>query len=126
MSAGSTGWQFHPLAPLDALHDGYVRAFEVQGLRLVLVQQGGRPAVLEGFCPHAGHPLDAARVVGSDLRCDMHGYLFDVHSGVCTYYTEGPCRGLRVFPCVEDGGQVGVMLPAREAPEGPVPLRNGT
>ena len=40
----------------------------------------------------------------------MHGYRFDVHSGTCTYYTEGPCRGLRVYPCVQRNGQVGVIL----------------
>lgn len=110
MSSGAVPPQFHPLAPLEALREGQVRAFEVKGVRLVLVQQGGTPAVLEGFCPHAGHPLDAARVIGPDLRCDMHGYLFDVHSGTCTYYTEGPCRGLRVYPCVQRDGQVGVLL----------------
>lgn len=112
MSAGATKPRFHPLVQRDDLQDGDVRAFEVNELRLVLVQQGGRPAVLEGFCPHAGHPLDAARIIGSNLRCDMHGYLFDVHEGTCTYYTEGPCRGLRVYPCVERDGQVGVMLQA--------------
>jgi len=112
MSAEVKAPQFHPLAQRGQLHDGEVRAFEVKGVRLVLVRQGGRFAVLEGFCPHAGHPLDAARVIGSNLRCDMHGYLFDVHGGTCTYYTEGPCRGLRVYPCVERDGQVGVMLQA--------------
>ncbi|MFO7325117.1 MAG: Rieske 2Fe-2S domain-containing protein [Pseudomonadota bacterium] len=101
---------FHPLERADRLHDGYLRAFDVGGLHLVLVQQGGVPAVLEGYCPHAGHPLDGSRLVGGDLRCDMHGYLFDAHSGVCTYWTEGPCRGLKVYPCEVRGGAVGVLL----------------
>jgi nitrite reductase/ring-hydroxylating ferredoxin subunit len=51
-------------------------------------------------------------VIGSDLRCDMHGYLFDVHTGICTYYTEGPCRGLRVYPLAVRSGMIGVLLHA--------------
>lgn len=110
MSDPADAADFHPLEKSEALHEGYVRAFEVKGRKLVLVQQGGVPAVLEGFCPHAGHPLDAARVIGTDLRCDMHGYLFDVHSGRCTHFTEGPSRALRVYRCAERQGMVGVLL----------------
>ena len=103
---------FHPLEQVQNLHDGYVKAFEAGGRDLVLVQQGGVPSVLEGTCPHAGHPLAGSRIIGSDLRCDMHGYLFDVHTGACTLHTEGPCRGLRVYPHAIRNGILGVMLEA--------------
>lgn len=102
--------EFHPLERADRLFDGYVRAFEVNGSSLVLVQHRGQPSVLEGICPHAGHPLNAARVIGSDLQCDMHGYLFDVNTGACTYYTEGPCRALRVYGLEIRDGVIGVLL----------------
>lgn len=102
--------RFHPLEHADRLHDGYLRTFEVEGIDVVLVQQGGRPAVLEGICPHAGHPFRDSCVRGTDIRCDMHGYLFDVRSGVCTYYTEGPCRALRVYAVDLRDGMVGVLL----------------
>jgi nitrite reductase/ring-hydroxylating ferredoxin subunit len=105
---------FHPLARTDQLYDGYVKAFEADGRDLVLVQQGGVPAILEGICPHAGHPLGDARIVGPDLRCDMHGYLFDVRTGACTFYTEGPCRGLRTYRHDVRDGMVGALLPRRE------------
>jgi nitrite reductase/ring-hydroxylating ferredoxin subunit len=101
---------FHPLEQVGNLHEGYLRAFHAAGHELVLVQQGGVPSILEGFCPHAGHPLAASRVIGANLRCDMHGYLFDVHTGACTYYSEGPCRGLRVYPCEVRDGMIGVRL----------------
>lgn len=101
---------FHPLEREDRLHEGYVRGFEVGGRDVVLVQQGGRPAVLEGICPHAGHPFARSRIVGTDLRCDMHGYRFDVRSGVCTLATEGPCRALVVYDWEVRDGVVGVML----------------
>ncbi len=101
---------FHPLERIENLHDGYVKAFNVGGCDLVLVQQGGMPAVLEGHCPHAGHPFGNSRLIGTELSCDMHGYRFDVRSGACTYYTEGPCRGLRTYQCQAREGMVGVLL----------------
>jgi nitrite reductase/ring-hydroxylating ferredoxin subunit len=101
---------FHPLERAENLREGHVRAFKVAGQDVVLVQQGGVASVLEGFCPHAGHPLAAARVIGTSLRCDMHGYLFDVHTGVCTLYTEGPCRALRVYASEVRNGVLGVVL----------------
>lgn len=109
-AAATTPTGFHPLEHVANLRDGYVRAFDVNGRRVVLVQQHGVPSVLEGFCPHAGHPLGDSRIVGTDLRCDMHGYLFDLRSGVCTHYTEGPSRGLRVYASEIRDGMVGVLL----------------
>jgi nitrite reductase/ring-hydroxylating ferredoxin subunit len=101
---------FFPLERVENLRDGYVKTFVAAGRDLVLVQQGGVPAILEGICPHAGHPFSDSRLIGSDLRCDMHGYLFDAHSGICTYYTEGPCRGLRVYVHEQRNGMIGVLM----------------
>ena len=101
---------FHPLARMDQLHDGYLKTFEVEGVDVVLVQQAGRPSVLEGVCPHSGHPFGNSRVRGANIRCDMHGYLFDLQNGVCTYSTEGPCRALRVYEWEIRGDYIGVWL----------------
>ena len=102
--------RFHPLERVERLRDGYLKGFEIDGLDVVLVQQAGQPSVLEGICPHAGHPFAGSRVKGGNIRCDMHGYLFDLRSGECTYYTEGPCRALRVYDCEVRDGMVGVLL----------------
>jgi nitrite reductase/ring-hydroxylating ferredoxin subunit len=101
---------FHPLERADALYDGYLKTFTAGGHDLVLIQQGGVPSILEGICPHAGHPLAGARLIDTDLRCDMHGYRFDAHTGACTYFTEGPCRGLRVYVHAVRNGMIGVLL----------------
>ena len=101
---------FHPLERVENLHDGYLKTFAAGGCDLVLTQQRGLPSILEGICPHAGHPLSGARIVGPDLRCDMHGYRFDVHTGACTFFTEGPCRGLRVYEHAVRDGMIGVLL----------------
>jgi nitrite reductase/ring-hydroxylating ferredoxin subunit len=101
---------FFALERVQSLHDGYLKSFEVAGVDLVLVQQAGVPAILEGICPHAGHPFADSRLIGGNLRCDMHGYTFDAHTGVCTHYTEGPCRGLRVYAHDLRDGFIGVVL----------------
>jgi nitrite reductase/ring-hydroxylating ferredoxin subunit len=101
---------FFPLERAENLHDGYLKTFIAGDQDLVLVQQGGVPAVLEGVCPHAGHPFADSCVLGTDIRCDMHGYRFDARTGACTYYTEGPCRALRVFAFDVRGGYLGVLL----------------
>jgi nitrite reductase/ring-hydroxylating ferredoxin subunit len=102
---------FHPLEQAEQLFDGYLKAFHVEGCDLILVQQGGKPAILEGICPHAGHPFANSRIIGGELRCDMHGNLFDVRTGLCTRYTEGPCRSLRVYAYAVREGVIGVLLP---------------
>lgn len=101
---------FHPLEQVGLLHDGYLRSFVVSGRDLVLVQQAGTPAILEGICPHAGHPFSGSKLVGADIRCDMHGYRFDIRDGRCTYYTEGPCRALRVYAHEVREGFIGVWF----------------
>jgi nitrite reductase/ring-hydroxylating ferredoxin subunit len=101
---------FYPLERVENLRDGYIKAFNAGGVDVVLVQQGGLPAVLEGYCPHAGHPFGDSRIIGNELRCDMHGYRFDLRSGACTYFTEAPCRALRTYPCEVRGGVAGVLL----------------
>lgn len=102
--------QFHPLEALDKLVDNYRKVFFIKGQDLLLLQHEGKRYLLENICPHAAYPLHEGLIIGSDLRCPMHGYLFDLHSGACTYYTEGPCRGLKVYTLVEQGAMVGVLL----------------
>lgn len=92
------------------MHDGYLQTFEIAGCLVALLQQDGVPAIVEGHCPHAGHPFRDSRIVGRELRCDMHGYLFDIRTGLCTYFTEGPCRALRIYQCEIHDGRVGVVL----------------
>jgi nitrite reductase/ring-hydroxylating ferredoxin subunit len=118
MNPAASDRTFHPLERAQNLFDGYVKTFDAGGVDLVLIQLHGTPSILEGVCPHAGHPLAGARIVGTDLRCDMHGYRFDAHSGACTYFTEGPCRGLRVYPHEVRSGMIGVLLGPGETGEG--------
>jgi nitrite reductase/ring-hydroxylating ferredoxin subunit len=101
---------FYPLAPASALHDNYRKVFVVNGLDLLLLQHEGKRYLLENICPHAAYPMHEGQIIGTDIRCPMHGYLFDLQSGTCTLYTEGPCRGLQAYAIINQGAVLGVML----------------
>lgn len=117
---------FFPLERKFVLCDGYRRVFNVQGQELLLLQHKGQLHLLENTCPHAAYPLHESQLIGDALRCPMHGYLFDVHSGACTYHTEGPCRGLYRYALLEEHGEVGVQLPLTPLQTGPFQTGKGT
>ena len=36
---------------------------------------------LDGLCEHAGYPLAAGQLVGCELTCPLHGWIYDVTDG---------------------------------------------
>ena len=56
--------RFLPLEKLINLHDGYRRRFRVDALEVLLLQEAGALHILESRCPHRGHPLDEADILG--------------------------------------------------------------
>ncbi|MDR2212205.1 MAG: Rieske (2Fe-2S) protein [Pseudomonadales bacterium] len=99
---------FFPLIPLTRLHDGFRQVFTLDGIDYLLLQHAGKRYLLENDCPHAAYPMHEGKILGHALRCPMHGYLFDLDTGACTYYTEGPCHALRRLDLVERDGHLGL------------------
>ena len=102
--------RFYPLAKLINLFDGYTGQFKIDHLQLLLVQRDGERYLLEANCPHREHPLDSAAITGDRIQCPLHHYQFSIRDGSLIHATEAPCRGLRVYPLVYEGNEVGVML----------------
>lgn len=63
------------------LHDGYRKPFQVAGRRLLLIEEDGKPLLLENRCPHAGSPLHQATFENGHLRCPQHGMCFSLRTG---------------------------------------------
>jgi nitrite reductase/ring-hydroxylating ferredoxin subunit len=101
---------FYPLEKIPRLHNGYRRTFKVAGHHLLLLQHEGKPVLLDNICPHAGYPLEEGKMIDGKLRCPMHGYLFDLDSGDCTFSPEGPCNAVQVYEVVQQDGMLGVKL----------------
>ena len=101
---------FHAIAKRREVHDGFRRQIRIEDKEVLLIQHEGQRYALEALCPHAAYPMTEGKIIGSDIRCPMHGYLFDLNSGACTYFTEGPCRGLQRYEVAEQGDEVGVCF----------------
>ena len=53
------------------------------GKELALYHIGGEFYAIENFCPHKGAPLADGQLAGHSVRCDWHGWRFDVRTGDC-------------------------------------------
>ena len=102
--------RFYPLEKLINLHDAYARNFKIDNLQLLLLQRSGQLYLIEGRCPHRGHPLDVATLDQGVIQCALHHYQFAIADGRLLSATEDRCRGLRTFDLAYEGNEVGVML----------------
>ncbi len=102
--------RFYPLDKLMNLHDGYCRQFKIDHLHLLLLQRDNERFLVEAYCPHRGHPLDAAAITAGIVQCALHQYRFSLADGQLLHYTEEPCRSLRTWPVAYEGNEVGVIL----------------
>ncbi len=102
--------RFFPLEKLINLHDGYTAQFRIDHLQLLLFQRAGELHLIEATCPHRGHSLGVGDIRDGVIRCAQHGYQFAVDDGRLLLATEEACRGLRTFPIVYEGNEVGILL----------------
>ncbi len=81
----------------------------------------GQANVWENRCPHRGVRLTIGANLGTELRCQYHGWRFSSGSGQCAVIPANPdltpSQGLKVktYPCVERYGLVWTSL--EDAPE---------
>ena len=102
--------RFFPLDKLINLQDGYTRQFKIDHLHLLLIQRENQRYLIEAKCPHREHPLDVASIANGEIECALHGYRFALESGELLLATEELCRGLRTFPLIYEGNEVGTLL----------------
>lgn len=102
--------RFYPLEKLINLHDSYARNFKIDNLHLLLLQRDGERYLVEGHCPHRGHPMDQAILDQGVLQCAGHHYQFAIADGRLLHASGERCRGLLTFELVYQGNDVGVML----------------
>jgi toluene monooxygenase system ferredoxin subunit len=104
-------WQ--RVCSLDDVWEGDMGAFDVMGVRLLVVGVGpGEVRVYDARCPHQGWPLEAGTLAEGTLTCRQHRWRFDVKSG--TGINPKDCH-LRSFECRVENDEVFVLLPAAAA-----------
>ena len=79
MSAEDNGWQV--VATLDDVWVGDLKAIDVGGIAVVLVNVGGEIRAYDDRCPHSGTPLSKGTLNGEILTCSAHEWVFDCRVG---------------------------------------------
>jgi len=102
--------RYFALEKLINLYDGYSKSITIDALHLLLMQHENQVYLIEGRCPHRGHPLNTADLVDTTLRCPLHNYRFSIRTGELLEATEEPCRGLRLYELVYRENELGVMI----------------
>lgn len=78
------------------LHDGHMRAVEVDGVRVLLARRGENVFALGEVCSHQGGPLSEGEMAGCSVRCPWHGSRFSLEDG---RVIDGPATHPQ--PCLE-------------------------
>lgn len=80
--------------------------------------ESGRVAALEDRCSHRQAPLSKGRVIGDEIQCVYHGFVFDC-AGNCTHVPRQdsvpPSARIAHYPAVERWGYVWLWLGRPEA-----------
>ncbi len=73
--------EFHKMAKADEVAPGEVKQYQVEGRPVALCNANGELYALEDICTHAFAYLSEGGLVGGQIRCPLHGAMFDVKSG---------------------------------------------
>ena len=78
------------------------RCIQVDGIELAIFNLNDRFVTIENQCPHEGGPLCDGIVAGSTVVCPLHGWRFDLETGMAVMASLPVC--VTTFPTrVEDG-----------------------
>ncbi|HEX8637949.1 MAG TPA: Rieske 2Fe-2S domain-containing protein [Pyrinomonadaceae bacterium] len=94
--------KYHTVGRAEAVPAGRGATVKLKdGSEVALFNVGGKFHAIENFCPHKAYPLADSRVYGQTVECDLHGWRFDLASGVC--FTKKECSIEAYEVVVEDG-----------------------
>ena len=95
--------EFIAVASVDSLPPGQGRTVHVRGRNYSLWNLNGQFYCLTDECPHRGVSLGAGMLDGTEAVCPMHGWAFDVRTGVCVLRPDRPAA---TYPTRVTGDQV--------------------
>ena len=85
------------VGPSEDVAAGQMRAFDVAGTKVNVVNTGGRLYAFDDTCTHTGCSLAMGTLDGTAVTCACHGSQFDVTNGaVLAGPTRRPVRSHRV------------------------------
>ena len=96
------GWW--AIATDGELHVDAMKAFELDGRRLLLVHAAGRHFVIDEMCSHEDYSLALGCIKGTRIKCSLHGSYFDLETG--SPLDEPADEPIRTYPVKVEQGKV--------------------
>ena len=98
---------FVSVADVNSLPPGHGRTVHVRGREFAVFNLDGQFYALDNLCPHRGGPLGAGTLEGGQVFCPLHGWAFDLKTGVCGSRPDMP---VQVYPARVHEGQVQICI----------------
>lgn len=99
--------RFVTLARTADLSPGQGKVINAGPLHIALFNVGGSFYAIDNNCPHALGPLGVGDLDDRIVSCPLHGWTFDVTTGLSAFM---PGVRVRTFPVRVEGDQVQVEL----------------
>ncbi len=99
--------EFVTVADLESLPPGRGRTVHVRGREYCVWNVGGEIYCLDDVCPHRGASLGAGTLEGTEVVCPLHGWAFDVGSGLCKLRPDRPAQ---TYPARIVDGQIQILI----------------
>lgn len=75
---------FVDVCAVSELRPGEVAEFLMGAVPIAVANLDGTFCAVDNVCPHAGGPLGDGELVGGCVVCPIHGWSFDLRTGVCS------------------------------------------
>ena len=103
---------FVKVAQTDELEPGQMKAVDVGGDRVLIVNVAGSYHAMEDTCSHAFAPLSEGEISGEEIECPLHGSVFSVTTGEAL--SPPASEPLTLYQVRVDGGDILVGPPESE------------
>jgi ferredoxin-nitrite reductase len=94
-----------PVVSITDIPEGGAKLVRVKGEEMAVFKSDGRVFGVQNTCPHEGGQLCNGWLEGGEVVCPLHGYKFNLQSGVCS---TDPKLKIKIFKLVAQGDGVTV------------------
>jgi nitrite reductase (NADH) small subunit len=101
--------EFVTIAKKSDLKPGAGITVKLQGHSLALFQIDSEVFAIDAVCPHKGGPLGEGCVENGTVYCPLHGWAFDLKTGLCR---ESERKSVRTHIVRIAGDEIQVELPS--------------
>ncbi len=84
-----------------------MKELHINGLDLVVVNINDQLYCFENRCPHEDFKLSLGCIKNNQVKCPLHGYAFDLSSGICI---DDDISSLNLYPVKLEDGFISVQL----------------